>query len=252
MIIHPTSPRRTLKMASLLALGGLASAFAGTVRAQPAGMMPPPPPQGVHLAFMTKGEAHAKPTQLTIEFTAQKESTSPADAQMKLNQLVETAMKTTAGQSDIKTNAGNYSLSQDYAQKGPTHWTARQSIKISGTDSQKLLSYTEKLQKTGLNVDNFIWSLDPLTHQKLEQEARTKALQKVRAQAESDAHDLGLKFVRLDGVMVHTPGMPDHPGTRPMPMMLARSAEAAPAPQSTPEDQSVTVTVMAKVQLDTP
>ncbi|MDF7673768.1 SIMPL domain-containing protein [Acetobacteraceae bacterium ESL0709] len=254
MTIYPQTSRRTLKIASLLAVGGLVTTVTGaTVRAEPppAAMVPPPPP-GVKLAFATKGEAHAKPTKLTIEFIAQKDSASPTDAQMKLNQLVDNAMKTTSDQTDIKTSAGNYSISQEYSQKGPTHWSARQTIKISGTDSQKLLSYTEKLQKLGLNVDNFIWSLDPQTHQKLEQEARSDALKKVRAQAESDAHDLGLKFIRLEGVIVHTGGMPDHPGPHPM-MLMARASDAAgPQPQTTPEDQSVTVTVMAKAQLGNP
>lgn len=253
MIFYPAKPRHVLKAVSLLAFGGLVSGLAGIMpahaEAPPAPGALPPPPMGIKLAFMTKGEAHAKPTKLTIEFVAQKENASPTDAQMKLNQLVDAATKIMSDQSDIKTTIGNYSISQEYAPKGPARWSARQTIEISGTDSQKLLSYTEKLQKNGLNVDNFTWSLDPQTRQKLEQQARTEALQKVRAQAESDAHDLGLKFVKLEGVMVHTPGMPEHGGPHPM-MLLSRSAEAAPPPQSTPEDQSVVVTVMAKALLD--
>ncbi|QHI95993.1 DUF541 domain-containing protein [Aristophania vespae] len=208
--------RRVLKNASFLAVGALMSTSfsVNSAHAGP-GMMPPPPHAdhhaGVRLAFATQGEAQAKPTELTIHLTAQKESTSPVEAQQALNKLVDSAMKATSDQKDIKTMAGNYSISREYTQKGPGRWSARQTIKIKGTDSQKLLSYAEKLQKIGLGVDSFEWSLDQQTQQKLEQQARSEALKKIRQQAESDAQDLGLKFVKLDSVMVRSSGMPHAP-----------------------------------------
>ncbi|TPW35103.1 SIMPL domain-containing protein [Oecophyllibacter saccharovorans] len=229
----------------------------------PPGPPPPPPgmmgmgmmgmmhhPHGTVLNFSTHGVAKAVPTVLTLNFTAYSQSTSPAQAQATLNQEVEGAMKLAAGQTDISTVAGNYTLTQDYSEHGPRHWSARQELSLRGTDAPRLLKLAEKIQNQGLALEGMDWSFDDATKEKLLDSARSQALAKIRPQAEADAKALGLQLRGLMQVGIFDESFNPFPH----PLMLAKAARfSAPVPpQSTPDEQSVRVTVQVKAMLGRP
>lgn len=200
------------------------------------------------LSFTTEGEAKAVPNRLAIHFSARVQNTSPVTAQKRLNQLVQTAMGSVKNDSNVSLNAGNYTLSQEYNEHGPRRWNAEQTLTLKGADSAHLLTVAETLQSQGLGLNDMDWSIDPQTRQKLENQARTDALKKIRSQANSDAEALGLRVVGIERVQIDHAPMPESPFPA-APMLMSARASSGPAPQSTPEEQTIRVSVSTHIRL---
>lgn len=203
-------------------------------------------PNGTQLDFTVTGEAHAAPTLLTVRLFGRADSTSAIEAQKTLNAHMADAMKIASGQAGIEAQAGSYSLSDQTPDHGPTRWTARQDLSLSGKDAVPLLDLSGKLQSHGLMMDGLEWSLDSETRETLLAQARTQALQKVRKEAEESAKTLGLHVVRLRQVRVSSM----EPGPRPVMLMAVRaSADSFTPPQGTPQEQTLRVTVNVQAEL---
>jgi len=203
-------------------------------------------PNGTQLDFTVTGEAHAAPTLLTVRLFGRADSTSAIEAQKTLNAHMADAMKMASGQAGIEAQAGSYSLSDQTPDHGPTRWTARQDLSLSGKDAVPLLDLSGKLQSHGLMMDGLDWSLDSETRETLLTQARTQALQKVRKEAEDSAKTLGLHVVRLKQVRVSSM----EPGPRPVMLMAARaSGDSFTPPQGTPQEQTLRVTVSVQAEL---
>ena len=203
-------------------------------------------PNGTQLDFTVTGEAHAAPTLLTVRLFGRADSTSAIEAQKTLNAHMADAMKMASGQAGIEAQAGSYLLSDQTPDHGQTRWTARQDLSLSGKDAVPLLDLSGKLQSHGLMMDGLEWSLDSETREALLAQARTKALQKVRKEAEESAKTLGLHVVRLRQVRVSSM----EPGPRPVMLMAARaSADSFTPPQGTPQEQTLRVTVNVQAEL---
>ncbi|OAG74235.1 hypothetical protein A0J51_00591 [Gluconobacter japonicus] len=203
-------------------------------------------PNGTQLDFTVTGEAHAAPTLLTVRLFGRADSTSAIEAQKTLNAHMADAMKMASGQAGIEAQAGSYSLSDQTPDHGPTRWTARQDLSLSGKDAVPLLDLSGKLQSHGLMMDGLEWSLDSETRETLLAQARTQALQKVRKEAEDSAKTLGLHVVRLRQVRVSSM----EPGPRPVMLMAARaSADSFTPPQGTSQEQTLRVTVNVQAEL---
>lgn len=203
-------------------------------------------PNGTQLDFTVTGEAHAAPTLLTVRLFGRADSTSAIEAQKTLNAHMADAMKMASGQAGIEAQAGSYSLSDQTPEHGPTRWTARQDLSLSGKEAVALLDLSGKLQSHGLMMDGLEWSLDSETRETLLAQARTQALQKVRKEAEESARTLGLHVVRLKQVRVSSM----EPGPRPVMLMAARaSGDSFTPPQGTPQEQTLRVTVSVQAEL---
>ncbi|MXV37036.1 MULTISPECIES: SIMPL domain-containing protein [unclassified Saccharibacter] len=242
------------KRAATLSLVCLMStALASHAVAAESDIMPSAPVMSLHetvLTFTTHGEAKAVPNLLTIHFTARAQSTSPATAQKRLNQIVSTAVNSLKNDGGATLHAGNYSLSQEYSEHPPHRWNATQTLTLKGNDSGHLLTLAEALQSQGLALDDMDWSLDPQTQQTLEAQARTAALKKIRQQADSDASALGLRVVGIERVQVGAGPLPEPRFGlgAPAPMLMS-ARSAGPAPQSTPEEQTISVSASAHIRL---
>jgi len=203
------------------------------------------PDSGTKLEFTTEGRAQGVPTLLTIRLFGHASNANPAQAQQILNRQIATAIKAASGQDGIEVRAGSYGISQEFPEHGTVHWNARQDLTLSGTDSVRLLAIAGTLQEQGLAMEGLDCSLDPQTRDHLMQDARKQALEKVRKDAQADAEALGLRFVGLTNVRVST----TEPGPRPMMLMAARMASAPTPPQSSPEEQTLRVTVSVQAKL---
>ncbi|MBS1030520.1 SIMPL domain-containing protein [Gluconobacter cerinus] len=205
-----------------------------------------PQTTGTELDFTVTGEAHAAPTLLTVRLFGRADSASAIEAQKTLNAHMAEAMKMASGVSGIEAQAGSYSLSDQIPEHGPTRWTARQDLSLSGKDAVSLLDLSGKLQSHGLMMDGLDWSLDSETRETLLRQARTQALQKVRQEADESARTLGLHVVRLKQVRVSSM----EPGPRPVMLMAARAAsDSFTPPQGTPQEQTLRVTVSVEAEL---
>jgi len=203
-------------------------------------------PNGTQLDFTVTGEAHAAPTLLTVRLFGRADSTSAIEAQKTLNAHMADAMKMASGQAGIEAQAGSYSLSDQTPERGPTRWTARQDLSLSGKEAVAILDLSGKLQSHGVMMDGLEWSLDSETRETLLAQARTQALQKVRKEADESAKTLGLHVVRLKQVRVSSM----EPGPRPVMLMAARaSADSFTPPQGTPQEQTLRVTVSVQAEL---
>ncbi|MXV44971.1 DUF541 domain-containing protein [Saccharibacter sp. 17.LH.SD] len=251
MIRHPARVLHytpTLAVACLLSLPLATASHAAESSVAPMSSETASHTRSTVLIFNTQGEAGAMPNQLAIHFSARVQNTSPVTAQQRLNQMVKTAMDTAEREKDVSLHAGNYTLSQEYTQRGPQRWSAEQSLTLQGSDSAHLLALAEQLQSQGLGLNDMDWSIDPQTRQKLEDQARLDALKKIRVQAESDAQALGMKLARIERVQIGFGPPPEEP-IAPRMMLMASARSAAP-PQSTPEEQKIHVTVSARVILE--
>ncbi|EHH67931.1 SIMPL domain-containing protein [Gluconobacter morbifer] len=218
--------------------------IAGTPFLSPARAADMPASSVTELDFSVTGEARALPTLLTVRLSGQQDSSSAAEAQKALNTRMAKALQTASAQDGVEARAGGYSMTQITLDHGTSRWTARQEMQLSGTDSVRLLSLAGALQAQGLMLEGLDWSLDAHTREQLLQQARTTALRKVRPQATESAETLGLHVLRLKQVRVSS----NEPGPRPL-MMMARMADAGPAPQRTLEEQTIRVDVSVQAEL---
>lgn len=212
--------------------------------------MPPPHHHGHHgtiLSFSSEGKARSVPTLLTLHLSARSDSLSPADAQQKLNQMMDRAMKLASGHDGITARAEDYNVSEDYSQHGPKRWSATQELSLSGKDTTQIFALTEQLQHQGLTMDSITWSLEPSVRDRLEAKAREEALKKIRSQAESDAALLGLRVAHIDRIVIGD--MMPSDGPRPFMMMTAARMNDSTPPQGTAKEQVVRVHVSAQFRL---
>jgi len=239
-MIRFSLPRSVPFLAVALAFSPIALSGTGVFStAQAADMQ-----QTTQLDFSVMGTAHAVPTELTVRLSVRSDSPSAAAAQKDVNTRMAAAMKLAGGQDGIVAKAGGYSIYENTPEHGPKSWTARQELELSGQDSVRLLGLAGQLQSQSLMLEGLDWSLDDATRDRLLQEARTEALKKVRPQAEQSAQTLGLRLARLKEVRISY----QEPGPRPVMLMAARMADAAP-PQRSPDEQTLRVNVSVQAEL---
>lgn len=225
------------------------SAYAATDGDNVITTLPAPRPHITMLSFSVQEEARAVADTLSVYFSAHVESASAITAQQHLNQHINDATTLLKNYKNITCLTSDYSVREEYAPKNQKVWAARQSIILSGADKNTLLEASEKLQKLGLSIDNMQWSLAPATRQKLEEQARLGALKKIRLQAEEDARALGLSLIGLEKVHIGSDPIPDDLPSAPHPTLLFAESRMTTPPQSSAEEQSVSVHVSAQARL---
>jgi len=183
------------------------------------------------LSLSATGTAQGTPNLLTASLFVEKTDTSIIAAQDALNRVAEAASQRAHAAPAVKIIAGNYDVTHD---DNKTHWTARQSIDISSTDSHALLTLVAQLQALGLGLSGLTWSLDPKTREHLAHDAQIEALHTLQAQARTAADALGLHFQRFKTINISN----DAPPRGPL-MMMSRVA----TPESTRNTQDVMIDI---------
>ncbi|GBR31727.1 SIMPL domain-containing protein [Kozakia baliensis] len=224
-----------VKLATLTSLALVSTAGIGTAQAA----------DPTTLTLSATGHAHGTPTLLTANLTAQSNAATAAEAQVRVNALTSAASKKAASIEGLHLSLRDYNVEQSETRNGQTRWTARQTLVLSGTNAEKLLQLTSAYQAQGLALSNLSWSLDPATREKLERQARTDALHRLKQDADDSAAALGLhvsgfRTIHLDPQYI-----------RPPIVMMARMA--ADAPQRSADDaEDVSITARAEVYLSAP
>lgn len=195
------------------------------------------------LTLGATGHASGTPTLLTATLTIQADAGTAAEAQSRVNALASGVRRDNHDDSGVRVSFRDYDVSQVQENNSRTHWSARQTLVLTGTDGERVLKFVSTLQSRGLALSSVVWSLDDETRQKLEKQARTDALKKLRQDAVDAAEALGLHVESFKAVHLDQRVEP-----RPV-MMMARMA-SAPAPQRSSDDaEDVTVSVRGEVRL---
>ncbi|MBN8902864.1 MAG: hypothetical protein BGO51_23880 [Rhodospirillales bacterium 69-11] len=189
----------------------------------------------------------AEPDELAAAVRAEATSPSAADAQARVNALVQEALTRARGVAGVTVSTGGYGVWRTglTPQERTERWQAVQTVNLSGHEGTVLLKLVGELQQRGLAVTSLGWRLSRAAAKRAQEEATRRAIAGLRGRMEEAAKLLELRFdsfrsVRLDEASPH-------------PAMLRAAAPmamaAAPPPNATPEDVAVTATVEADAVL---
>jgi predicted secreted protein len=231
------------RMRRLLALLGLL-ALPLAALAQPASQ----PPQGAapgstrlaetELHIGESAEVTRAPNEVVATLRAEARAGSAAAAQEAVNRAITAAVERARAVQDVQVSTGGYWTTR--VNEGRS-WQAAQSVTLRGADAPALLDLAGTLQEQGLAMAELSWQLTREATREARQEASRLALDALRRRAQAVADQLGLQMVGLKEVRIDAPDQ----GPRPMAMMAARSAGAAPPPVAVAEDVVVSATVQA-------
>lgn len=189
----------------------------------------------------------AEPDELAAAIRAEATSASAADAQARVNALVQEALTRSRAVAGVTVSTGGYGVWRTglTPQERSERWQAVQTVNLSGHDGTMLLKLVGELQQRGLAVTSLGWRLSRAAGKRAQEEATRRAIAGLRGRVEEAAHLLELRFdtfrsVRLDEASPH-PAM--------LRAATTMSMAAAPPPNATPEDVAVTATVEADAVL---
>ena len=206
---------------------------------------PARPAQETLLHLSATGSVQAPPDQLVADLLAQNTSTSPAEAQRRVNVQMSRGIQEAKSVSSVEARALDYEVSP--ADDKRSKWTAQQTLELIGSDGPALLDLTNKLQAEGFVTSSLDWRLSPDAQRKVMAEATTTALKALQEQATAAATALGLHVVYIKDVQLQPR---EYQPARPMGgMMRAAAAMPSPPPQATAAAQDITAEVSAEVVL---
>jgi predicted secreted protein len=184
---------------------------------------------------------------LSASLVIDEKALNATEAQATVNKKMEEALKLTKKYPDVKVSTGYYNVWQE-ANNGV--WHGRQSIEMNSGNSKQALELIGQLQKQGLQAQGVNYYLSEEAQKALNDMLTTEALQKLKARADKMATTLGLKVARFAEI---NPGYNYQPYYRAMPMMAmakgGMEADAMVAPAADANEQTVSVTINARVYL---
>ena len=185
-----------------------------------------------------------KPDELVAVLRAEGIGATAAAAQAQANTMVRRTLDAVAGKPGVTATTGGYGVWQ--RAKPNTQWSAVQSVTLNSNDGPVLLALVGTLQAGQLALERLSWQVSPAVARRAQSEATKQALGALRGRSEEAAAILGLKFTGFREIR-----MVDQ--ARPVMLMGAARAMAAPAdappPSAEAEDADVTATVEADAVL---
>ncbi|MDR3537758.1 MAG: SIMPL domain-containing protein [Acetobacteraceae bacterium] len=203
-----------------------------------------------HLHLGETATVMAAPDELAAAMRIEATSATAAEAQARVNTVMQDALARTKAQPGVTVSTGGYGVWR----VGPTpqdrteRWQATQTLNLSSHDDAALLKLVGELQQKGLAVGSLGWRLSREAERRAHQEATKQALTALRGRAEEAAGLLDLRFEQFKDIRLDTaePQQPLYRAAMPAPMALAA---VAPAPSVAPQDVAVTATAEADVVL---
>ena len=185
---------------------------------------------------------------LRTSIQVEEKAFSAADVQAQVNKKMQAALGAAKRfEKTIKASTGHYSV---YKNHDNAYWIGRQTLELDSGTPKDLLDLVGQLQKQDLTTQGLTYYLSDEAQKALNEKLTTEALKKVKARAEAVASTLGLKVARFAEI---NPGYSGgyQPVYRAYDMMMAKGAmaEGASAPVAQGDEQSVQVSVNAKIYL---
>jgi predicted secreted protein len=191
----------------------------------------------------------AAPDELAATLRAEASFPTAAEAQARVNAMMQDALATARGVSALTVSTGGYGVWQ----VGPTpqdrtqRWQASETLNLTGHDDATLLTLVGVLQEKGLTIGSLGWRLSRQAERQAHQEATKQALMALRGRVEEAAAELGLRFEQFKDVRLDS-AAPQPPAFRAMAAPMAMAA-SAPPPSAVAEDVAVTATAQADAVL---
>jgi uncharacterized protein YggE len=201
------------------------------------------------LTLGAEGAALATPDEAVAQFLVQAVKPDAASAQAAVNQAVSEAIAAARSVPGVVVTTGGYNSFSSSADNGAKpQFTAQQSLTLTqpateGVPGPAFAALLGRLQAAGLLLNGLRGDLSPAGRGRARDEAIKDALAQLRAEAGVVAEALHKPVTALTTLTVSA----DAGGAPPMPMMKALAA--APAPQSAPEQITITASVSAEIVL---
>lgn len=192
-------------------------------------------------------ERKVEQDRLSASLVIDEKAITATEAQAMVNKKMDAALKLTKKYPDVKVSTGYYNVWQE-----PNNgvWHGRQSVEMNSGNSKQALELIGQLQKEGLQANGVSYYLSEDAQKALNDMLTTEALQKLKTRADKMAATLGLKVARFAEI---NPGYNYQPYYRAMPMMAmakgGMAEDAAVAPAADADEQTVSVTINARVYL---
>ncbi len=182
-----------------------------------------------------------KPDELVAVLRAEGTGATAAAAQAQANAMVRRTLDAVAAKPGITATTGGYGVWQ--RAKPNTQWSAVQSVTLKSQDGPTLLALVGTLQAGQLALERLSWQVSPNAARRAQSEATKQALGALRGRSEEAAAILSLKFTGFREIR-----MQDQP--RPVMLMGAARAMAAPAEAPPPSAEAEDADIAATVEAD--
>lgn len=166
------------------------------------------------LAVVGEGKVDVIPDSAQVEVGIVVSNASTVDeAQKRItevnNKAIDALSKLGIDKKDIKTS--NYSINPNYSYEGGrndiTGYNGNVTLSIKVKDMKKMPQVIEEVTKAGAN-QVFGSSFSVENPEKYREEARSKAIENARAQAEKLARSLGIRLGKIVNIVESSPNMP--------------------------------------------
>jgi len=204
------------------------------------------------LTIAATGQASLPPDEATAALTVQAQAPTAAQAQAEVNTATAKALALARNVPGVKITTGGYSsytVTPDNS--APQQFMAQQSLQLiqpapGGLPSTAFSTLLGTLQQNGLLLNALSGDLSAAAQRQAQQAAIADALTQIQAQASSIAANLHEQPGTIKSLNVDATA---NSGPRPM-MMTMAMRDAAPAPQSAPDNVQITASVTAEIELN--
>jgi predicted secreted protein len=203
------------------------------------------------LTIAATGQVSIPPDEANATLTAQAQDVSAAKAQAEVNTAMAKALALAnkeAGVKAVTTGYSTYTVTPD--NNAPQKFAVQQTLQLSikapaGVPSADFSNLLGTLQQDGLLLNALSGDLSDDGQRQAQQAAIADALTQIQGQAAGIAANLHEQVGAIKSLNVNAAS---NPGPRPM-MAMAAKFDAAPAPQSAPDNVQVTANVTADIEL---
>lgn len=221
-------------------------------------------PAGTVVTLSASDQKNVEQDQLGASLRIEMDERDSRKLQDIINKAMQKAIEIAKAEKDVKISTGQYyvySYDPDPSPRPLTHaeqmkrmvWKGSQTIDLQSKNAQALLDVVGKIQETGFIMNGLNYSLSSEKEEAQKDELLTGALQKIQKKADLVAKALGKKSYDITEVNIEGANMP-----QPAPMMMkamamdgavAGAAESMSAPQASPGETTVNLSVSARVVL---
>jgi uncharacterized protein YggE len=204
------------------------------------------------LTIAATGQASVPPDEASAALTVQAQDTTAAKAQATVNTMMTKALALAKAVPGVKVVTGGYnSYTVAPDNNAPQQFTAQQTLQLSivapaGAPPTAFSNLLGTLQQDGLLLNSLSGDLSDAGQRQAQQAAITDALTQIQAQATSIATSLHEQVGAIKSLNVNAAS---NPGPRPL-MMAMAARDAAPTPQSAPDNVQITASVTADIALN--
>ncbi len=223
-----------------------------------------PPSGGTVVTLSASDQKNVEQDQLGASLRIEMDERDPRKLQDTINKAMQTAIEIAKAEKDVKVSTGQYyvySYDPNPSPRPLSHaeqmkrmiWKGSQTIDLQSKNAQALLDVAGKIQEAGFIMNGLSYSLSSEKEESQKDTLLIGALQKIQKKADLVAKTLGKKGFEITEVNIEGANMPE-----PRPMMMkamamdasvAGAAESMAAPQASPGETTVSLSVSARVVL---